>query len=132
MDKRKRADIYERIERERARRLGGAASTKGLEQPQFLTAAKDEAQKQFKSARAVLREDSARLAKGRFPTVECVLPYELDLVAQKGSKCLGEERLRHVHECRFCLTILSLAQPNDTRLREFLQRAAAMAELVGG
>jgi hypothetical protein len=116
-----------RVIKERAERLGvGEADVrKGLSgKPQFLRAAERRAAGLFAgSAQEILRRDLSGLTRDEYPGPDCIMPYEIDDLREKGLPALAGERFGHAQECTFCSALLASLDPTEVNLQDFLRVA---------
>jgi hypothetical protein len=123
-----------RVIKRRAERLGmGEAQVrKGLSgKPQFLRAAERQAKNLFAgSPQKILRADLSDLTHFEYPSPDCIMPYEIDELRDRGISSLAGERFAHAKECPFCTALLASLDPNEVNLRDFLRAARRVGKAV--
>ena len=90
------------------------------EVPLFVQAARARAGGR-KTAEDLLDEYSARLRQSTYPTLDCLLPEDVQRIAE--GQPLSDEQRQHLGSCEPCSNLLSAAQPSGER------RAALLKEL---
>lgn len=127
---RKQQNIFQQMKTDRRKRIGGQASIEESSRPEFLSAAQKEGSRNFKTADIVLSNDLYGLARSDYPTINCIMPYEVDSVQNIGLDTLDRQGADHVRSCSYCSALLSLSQAKDERLQGFLKTARRILEPV--
>lgn len=99
------------------------------DKPLFLKAAEKLAERRGTTAKEVLASISSRLRRSKYPTQDCLSPYEVDQYSV-ASEILPEQQ-DHIRECSFCSALLN-ARPKPEFARIFQNEVASLAApLVG-
>jgi hypothetical protein len=93
------------------------------DKPLFFKAAEARAARQGISADRLLADYTARLESSRYPSLECLLPEEVQQVTE--GQPLAADQAQHVAGCAPCRQLLNAAQLPRERREALLQGVAA-------
>ena len=102
-----------------------ADATSQTEVPLFVQAAQARAGDGM-TAQDLLDDYSARLRQSTYPTLDCLLPEDVQRVVAEGLELTDEQR-SHLRTCDPCTALLAAAQPSAER-RDALMRDLTLAE----
>src|SRR5205085_2761503 len=94
------------------------------DKPLFLKAAERLAERRGTTAKEVLGSISSRLRRSKYPTPDCLTPYEVDQYS--ASSEIPPEQQAHIRECAFCSALLN-ARPKPELVRDFQNEVASFS-----
>lgn len=82
------------------------ARRRGISEQEIQRAKETVARHESQCAEDVAESDLKSLLESRYPTAQCVMPYEIEQYEQFS--LLPEQRREHVHGCPFCSVLFAL------------------------